>query len=142
MNRRIIQCIIVVFSFLIASNVYAEEVKTQNIRVYDAPVLMADTNYNNVTNSQQLKCSSLGSLMKDIQGIFNVFKIAVPIIVVFASTYDFIKAVATKVEGETKTAFQRLLKRLLFAMVLFFIPNLINFFLGLIDPSYSSCVNI
>jgi len=98
------------------------------------------TLYDNVTNSG-VNCSSLGLLRKDLQGIFKVFKIVAPILVIVLSIYDFIKAIAGKVDGETKKVFMKLLKRLAFAMILFFLPNILDFFLGLVDPAYSTCIN-
>lgn len=104
-----------------------------------------DANYNgalydNVTNSE-VNCSSLGMLRKDLQGIFKVFKIVAPILVIVLSIYDFIKALTGKVDGEMKKVFMKLLKRLAFAMILFFLPNILDFFLGLVDPGYSTCIN-
>lgn len=100
-----------------------------------------DDLYKNVKD-KQIECSSFADLMKDINGIFDVVKILIPVIIVVMSTYDFIRAIAGKVEGDTKKAFQKFVKRLVFAIILFFLPSLLNFFLGLIDPSYSTCVNI
>ncbi len=97
--------------------------------------------YANIEDAQQVQCSALGDLRKDIQGIFNIVKIVVPGLIIVMSTYDFIRAIAGKVEGETKKAFQKFLKRLAFAIILFFLPNLLDFLLGLIDPSYTTCIN-
>lgn len=96
--------------------------------------------YDNVTSSE-VNCSSLGMLRKDLQGIFKVFKIVAPILVIVLSIYDFIKAITGKVDGEMKKVFIKLLKRLAFAMILFFLPNILDFFLGLVDPGYSTCIN-
>ena len=85
-------------------------------------------------------CSPLGKLRDDIQGIFNLCKIVVPIIVVVFSIYDFIKAMTGKVEGDVKKAFQKLLKRLLFAVIFFFLPTLLDYILGLVDPGYNTCI--
>ena len=109
--------------------------------------IVVDENYDNTTDpnisasAATANCSSLALLVKDLQGAFKIIKFVVPILIVVMSTYDFIKAIAGKVEGEMKKAFQRLLKRLLFAVILFFLPNMLDFFLGLIDPSYTTCIN-
>ena len=47
-----------------------------------------------------------------------------------------------EVEGDTKKAFMKFIKRLVFAIIFFFLPTILNFFLGLIDPSYSTCVDL
>lgn len=86
-------------------------------------------------------CSPLGRLKDDIQGAFNLCKIIVPIVVVVFSIYDFIKAMAGKVEGDIKKAFQKLVKRIVFAVIFFFIPDLLDYILGLVDPGYNTCIN-
>lgn len=96
--------------------------------------------YDNVTTAE-VNCNTLGLLRKDLQGIFKVFKIVAPILVIAMSTYDFIKALTGKVEGEMKKAFTKLLKRLAFALILFFLPNILDFFLGLISDGYTTCIN-
>ena len=97
--------------------------------------------YENVADAQNVNCDSLGLLRKDLNGIFNVAKIVIPILIIVMSTYDFIRAITGKVEGDTKKAFQKFLKRLVFAVLFFFLPNILDFFLGLIDPSYTTCIN-
>ena len=87
------------------------------------------------------QCSALGNILKDLQGVFAAAKILVPILVVVMSAYDFIKAITGKVDGEIKTAFTKFTKRLIFAVIFFFLPSILNFFLGLIDPTYSTCIN-
>ena len=47
-----------------------------------------------------------------------------------------------KVEGDMKVAFQHLVKRIIFAVILFFLPVLIDYFLGLVDPGYNTCINV
>ena len=116
-----------------------------NINVKDKNVNNSNGNYSttlydNVTNSE-VNCSSLGMLRKDLQGIFKIFKIVAPILVIVLSIYDFIKAITGKVDGEMKKVFMKLLKRLAFALILFFLPNILDFFLGLVDSGYSTCIN-
>lgn len=116
--------------------------QTINVNVVDSTVTTTTNNdpYGNIT-SAEVNCDSLGLLRKDLQGIFKVFKIVAPILVIVFSTYDFIKALAGKVEGEMKKAFTKFLKRLLFAVILFFLPSILDWFLGLIDNGYTTCIN-
>lgn len=121
------------------------ETQKININVNDTNTNAGNANYDstlydNVTNAET-NCFSLGLLRKDLQGIFKIFKIVAPILVIVLSIYDFIKAIAGKVDGEMKKVFMKLLKRLAFAMILFFLPNILDFFLGLVDPAYSTCIN-
>lgn len=99
-----------------------------------------DDIYSKVDSDTPVNCGTLGLLRDDLQGIFKVFKIVAPIFVIIFSTYDFIKAITGKVEGEMKKAFTKLLKRLLFAVILFFLPNILDWFLGLISEDYSTCI--
>lgn len=99
------------------------------------------TSYENVVNAE-MYCDSLDLLLQDIEGAFNLFKVVAPIFVVVMSTYDFIKAITGKVDGDMKKAFTKLMKRFAFAIILFFLPIILNFCLGLWDPNYSTCIAI
>lgn len=91
--------------------------------------------------SNDVNCDTLGTLRKDLNSVFNIIKIVAPILVIVFSIYDFIKAVAGKVEGEMKKAFTKLLKRILFAIIIFFLPTLLDYFLGLVNEGYTTCIN-
>ena len=86
-----------------------------------------------------LSCDSWGDLKNDIQNVFNFLKFAVPLLVIGLSSYDFVKAVAAKDNKDVKKAFQRLLKRFLYAILLFFLPVLINFLLELAGTNTKIC---
>lgn len=122
------------------------EKQTLNVKIIDESSTTTTTTtreddlYDDVSTAE-VNCSSLGMLRKDLQGIFKLFKYAAPILVVLMSTYDFIKAITGKVDGEMKKVFMKFLKRFVFALILFFLPNVLDFLLGLIDPSYSTCIN-
>lgn len=115
--------------------------QTISVNVVDGTVSTNNNDqYADITTAE-VNCDSLGLLRKDLQGIFKVFKIVAPILVIVFSTYDFIKALTGKVEGEMKKAFTKFLKRLLFAVILFFLPSILDWFLGLIDNGYTTCIN-
>lgn len=86
-----------------------------------------------------LSCDSWGDFKNDIQNVFNFLKVAVPLLVIGLSSYDFVKAVAAKDNKDVKKAFQRLLKRFLYAILLFFLPVLINFLLDLAGTNTRIC---
>ncbi len=87
-----------------------------------------------------LSCDSWGDLKTDLQNIFNFLKVVVPLLVIGLSSYDFIKAVTAKDEKDVKKAFQKLLKRFMYAIILFFLPVLLNFLLDLAGTNSSVCV--
>lgn len=125
---------------LIGTGCYSEINSTDNS---DSSDVKDDTNdkagYENIANAK-IYCDSLDLLLQDIEGAFNIFKIVAPIFVVLMSTFDFIRAIVGKVDGDMKKAFVKLMKRFVFAIILFFLPIIINFFLGLWDPNYSTCI--
>lgn len=87
-----------------------------------------------------LSCNSWGDALKDLQNVFDLVKIIVPLLIIGLSTYDFIKAVTAKDDKGLKKAFQILLKRLLYAVILFFLPVLINLLLELVAVNSNVCI--
>ena len=67
-----------------------------------------------------------------LQQIFNVFKYAAPILCLVFVTVDFLKAAASHDEKALMKAFQNAGKRIVMAIILFFIPDLINWLFPLI----------
>lgn len=86
------------------------------------------------------RCNSYGDLKTDMQNLFNLLKIIVPLLVIGLSTYDFIKAITAKDEKNVKKAFQTLIKRIIYAIILFFLPVLLNLLLDLFGTNSSVCV--
>lgn len=103
-------------------------------------IVMVTIMTKNVYADASTVCSPLGVLKQDIQGAFNVVKIVAPILVIVFGIYDFIKAMTGKVEGDMKKAFQKLMKRIIFAIILFFLPMILDWILGLVDPGYNTCI--
>lgn len=91
-------------------------------------------------NSGELKCKSWGAVLTDIQNLFNFLKIIVPLLVIGLSSYDFIKAVGAKEEKGLKKAFNTFLKRIILAVIFFFLPVLINELLKMLDINSKVCV--
>lgn len=67
-----------------------------------------------------------------LQELFNIMKYAGPILCLVLSTMDFIKAAAAQDKDALKKAAQTGLKRLGLAILLFFIPVLLNFLFPLL----------
>lgn len=62
-----------------------------------------------------------------LQQIFNVIKFAGPVLCLVFSVIDFVKATASQEKEALTKAFKTTAKRLVYAIILFFIPTLINF---------------
>jgi len=67
-----------------------------------------------------------------LQEIFDIMKYAGPILCLVLSTMDFVKAAAAQDKDALKKAAQTGLKRLGLAILLFFIPVLLNFLFPLL----------
>jgi len=64
--------------------------------------------------------------------IFQVFKYAAPILCLVFVTVDFLKAAASHDEKALMKAFQNAGKRIVMAIILFFVPDLINWLFPLL----------
>jgi len=83
-------------------------------------------------NADCKKIDAKGKFIAFLQDLFNIIKFAGPILCLVLSTMDFIKAAASQDKEALKKAAQTSLKRLGLAILLFFIPTLINFLFPLL----------
>ena len=63
-------------------------------------------------------------IIKD--GIFPIVQVVIPIILIVACTFDLGRAVIGSDDKENKKLFKRILRRLVFAILIFFIVTVIN----------------
>ena len=73
-----------------------------------------------------------------LQQIFNIMKYAGPILCLVLSITDFVKATASQDKDALNKATKTTGKRIVYAMILFFIPTLINFIFPLLGW-YDTC---
>lgn len=86
-------------------------------------------------------CSGvLAGLKPDLDNIFKAMKIIGPIIVFALTVYEYAMAIFSKDAEGLKKCNSRLTTRLILIALLVFLPTLINLLLGLLDPSYETCV--
>ncbi len=97
-------------------------------------------------------CAALGNdvkidyqLANIIRYVILVIQIAVPVILVVLGMIDFIKAIAAQKEDEIKKGQHIFVKRIIAALLLFFIIAIVKLFISLIAKGDSdgimSCVN-
>lgn len=91
-------------------------------------------------NSGDVDCNSWGDAKKDMQNIFNFVKVIIPLLVIGLSTFDFIKAIVQKDDKDIKKAFTRLMKRFIIAILLFFIPVILELLLRLFEINNDICI--
>ena len=77
-----------------------------------------------------------------LRNILNIVKYAGPILVIVLTIFDLIKASLSGDEGEIKKVSNKFVKRLIAAILLFFIPILIGFLFDFFDITSYSCLNI
>lgn len=82
------------------------------------------------------------SLMGIIVQIFDMIKIAVPIILLATTTFDFSKVVFSDSKDAMEKAKKNFTKRAMIAVIIFFIPVLLEIILSYVnDASIKACLN-
>ncbi|HIT37106.1 MAG TPA: hypothetical protein IAB59_01335 [Candidatus Onthousia faecipullorum] len=72
-------------------------------------------------------CSGLDSIIRVIkEGVFPIVQIAIPIILIVLCTLDLGKAVIGSDDKENKKLLKRIVRRLVYALILFFLVTVIN----------------
>ena len=88
-----------------------------------------------------LRCTDLGEIKNDLQYFFNLIKIILPLLIIGLSIVDFISAISSKNERDLKKTFNKFVKRVVLAIVFFFLPLLINVALDLFMIDSTTCIN-
>ncbi len=98
-----------------------------------------------LAGEKEENCESLfGNPKKDgtfanfLQQIFTIMGYAAPILCLALSTFDFVKAAASQDKDALNKAIKSTIKRLILAVILFFLPTLINFLFPLFGW-YGTC---
>lgn len=97
--------------------------------VFDASGTIVNTTVKTTENtaSYDTGCPLGVDVTKDIYGLLKILKIAAPLLVVGLTIFEFVKAIArSEIDGEAKKLGMRLVKRLIIAVILFFLPVLVN----------------
>lgn len=82
----------------------------------------------------------LGGVKKDLSNILKAMRILAPILVAIYTTYDYVTAILAKDAEKMKKSNSKFVKRLVLMVVLYLLPVIINLLLGIIDESYSTCI--
>lgn len=93
-------------------------------------------------------CGGLLPLVRVIVAAIKVVMIVIPIALIIYGTIDLGKAVIASDEKEVKAAQSRLIKRFIYAALIFFVPMLVGFVMNIVSAggegdttSWSSCWN-
>ena len=78
-------------------------------------------------------CNGLLPLVKVIKkGLFPIFQLGIPILLILLGTIDLGKAVISSDEKEVKAAQSRLIKRFIYAAFVFFIVTLVTVLMNIV----------
>lgn len=81
-------------------------------------------------------CQGLSSIVRLIKkGVFPIIQIGIPILLVIMGTVDLGKAVISSDEKEVKGAQSRLIKRCIYAILIFFMVTLVSIIMNLVGTA-------
>lgn len=85
-------------------------------------------------------CGGLGEVVKVVKGLFDIIKIAVPIILLIMGAIDLAKAVLASDDKEIKAATSKLTKRAIAAVAVFFSVTIVDVVMGIVgDKKWKDC---
>lgn len=117
--------------YLLKANYVFAELVDDKTGLTDAPTASDSTG----------ECAGvLAGLKPDLDSIFKAIKIIGPVLVFALTVYEYAMAIFSKDAEGLKKCNKRLTTRLILIAILVFLPTLINLLLGLLDPSYKTCV--
>ncbi len=96
------------------------------------------------------ECEGLLPIVKVIVKVIKVFMVVIPILLILYGTIDLGKAVMASDEKEVKAAQGRLIKRFIYAALVFFVPMLVGVVMNVVaagaedntdTTSWQSCWN-
>lgn len=135
MPRKIYCLILLVFALFFFPTVKAYEIDEDILYCLD--------------NQVEIKSKTCESILGDpeddtsfayfLQEAFTIIQWAGPILCVILSLIDFIKAIASQDKDALTKAIKTSIKRFIFAVLLFFLPMLVNFLLGDVLDWYGTC---
>ena len=83
-------------------------------------------------------CASTANIWQLVGYVLLVFKIAIPILLIVFGIIDLGKAVIASKEDEIKKATGSLIRRAIAAVVIFLLPTIVTFIMGIITDFKSS----
>ena len=80
-----------------------------------------------------MQCTYLDPIISIIKTVLNIVRWAIPIILIVIGTFDMMKAVIASKEDEIKAAQKLLIKRVVYAVVIFLIPTIVYFVFNIVS---------
>ncbi len=86
-------------------------------------------------------CQGLGALIVMVKKVFTIIQFAIPIALILLGTMDLGKAVISSDEKEIKAAQSRLIKRCIYAALIFFVVLIVNLLMTIVSSGVESDKN-
>ena len=80
-----------------------------------------------------MKCTYLNPIISIIKTVLSIVQWAIPIILIVIGTFDMMKAVVASKEDEIKAAQKLLIKRIVYAVIIFLIPTIVYFVFNIVS---------
>ena len=143
MKKKILICmllaILVGFSF---NCVYAARIGADvgNGEVYCSGEGIEEGNYKS-SDVIITYCGLPAGLTQMFADVYDLLKIAVPVVLIIMGMIDLLKAVASQKEEEIKKGWQKFVKRTLIGMLVFFVVFIVQLVIDLLPDSHESVTN-
>ena len=82
-----------------------------------------------------MQCTYLNPIISIIKTVLSIVQWAIPIILIVIGTFDIMKAVIASKEDEIKAAQKLLIKRVIYAVVIFLIPTIVYFVFNIVSST-------
>lgn len=104
------------------------------------------TNSTNKSDKNKVTCGKLGKFHKKIPELtswmISIIQVFVPVILVIMGSIDFVKSLASQKDDEMKKGQQTFVKRLITAVLIFFIVAIVKLFVGIVSSGETENNNI
>ena len=80
-------------------------------------------------------CTQLAPIINIIKTVMDIVRFAIPCVLIVIGTFDIFKAVVASKEDEIKAAQKLLIKRVMYAVVIFLIPTIVMLVLNIVADS-------
>ena len=104
------------------------------------------TSSTNKSDKNKVTCGKLGKFHKKIPELtswmISIIQVFVPVILVIMGSIDFVKSLASQKDDEMKKGQQTFVKRLITAVLIFFIVAIVKLFVGIVSSGENENNNI
>ena len=79
-------------------------------------------------------CSETAEIWRTVGYFLTIFKIVIPVLLVVMGMLDLGKVIISSNEDENKKGIGKFVKRILAAIIIFFLPTIVTYIFSLVDP--------